>query len=571
MQPQDLTNNMLAVILFLSIAAFVIGYLIATLRLNKQNQQLQSDLTTAQAGLNNSNDKLTNIQSEFTSLQKQHQEFALSHGKLEERYQATTDNLSALQKQFEQTVQNHKQEADLINAQLQNTQHSLNEAGIQAKGFEEKSTQLESKLQDAIQLRNDLQRKLDALTQEHQQLVETHTELKTTLEQRDAHFKEQMAQFTETKQALTKEFENLASKIFEEKGKTFTDTSLASIDVMLKPFREQIEAFQKRVNDVHDASIQGNTNLGAEIRKVLDIGLQMSKEANNLTSALKGDSQQRGAWGEAQLKRTLEMSGLIEDAHYEVQSAFKDAEGKQKQTDYLIKLPDGKHIIIDSKVALNAYDRAVSAETPEEYQLAMADHIKAVRKHIDDLASKDYTNLIGMRSPNFVLMFMPIEPAYIEALKSNKDLFEYGYKKGIVLVSHTTLIPILRTVSNLWMIERSNAEAKEISEKAGDIFNQVCIVAERLEKLGGTLGTVSNHYNNTVKALAGQQGLYGKVERFSQLSAKVSRSLPNIEPTHVDFETERLTMIVEPIEELNKSQAEEITAITEIDNALLSE
>lgn len=571
MQPQDLTNNMLAVILFLSIAAFVIGYLIATLRLNKQNQQLQSDLTTAQAGLNNSNDKLTNIQSEFTSLQKQHQELALSHGKLEERYQATTDNLSALQKQFEQTVQNHKQEADLINAQLQNTQHSLNEAGIQAKGFEEKSTQLEGKLQDAIQLRNDLQRKLDAVTQEYQQLVETHTELKTTLEQRDAHFKEQMAQFTETKQALTKEFENLASKIFEEKGKTFTDTSRASIDVMLKPFREQIEAFQKRVNDVHDASIQGNTNLGAEIRKVLDIGLQMSKEANNLTSALKGDSQQRGAWGEAQLKRTLEMSGLIEDAHYEVQSAFKDAEGKQKQTDYLIKLPDGKHIIIDSKVALNAYDRAVSAETPEEYQLAMADHVKAVRKHIDDLASKDYTNLIGMRSPNFVLMFMPIEPAYIEALKSNKDLFEYGYKKGIVLVSHTTLIPILRTVSNLWMIERSNAEAREISEKAGDIFNQVCIVAERLEKLGGTLSTVSNHYNNTVKALAGQQGLYGKVERFNQLSAKVSRSLPHIEPSHVDFETERLTMIVEPIEDFNMNQSEKLTAITEMDNALLSE
>ena len=571
MQPQDLTNNMLAVILFLSIAAFVIGYLIATLRLNKQNQQLQSDLITAQAGFNDSNNKLTNSQNELALLQKQHQELALSHGKLEERYQATTDNLSALQKQLDQTVQAHKQAAEQINTQLQNTQRSLNEANIQAKGFEEKSAQVEGKLQDAIQLRNDLQRKLDTLTQEHQQLVETHTELKTTLEQRDAHFKEQMAQFTGTKQALTKEFENLASKIFEEKGKTFTDTSRASIDVMLKPFREQIEAFQKRVNDVHDASIQGNTNLGAEIRKVLDIGLQMSKEANNLTSALKGDSQQRGAWGEAQLKRTLEMSGLIEDAHYEVQSAFKDAEGKQKQTDYLIKLPDGKHIIIDSKVALNAYDRAVSAETPEEYQLAMADHVKAVRKHIDDLASKDYTNLIGMRSPNFVLMFMPIEPAYIEALKSNKDLFEYGYKKGIVLVSHTTLIPILRTVSNLWMIERSNAEAREISEKAGDIFNQVCIVAERLEKLGGTLSTVSNHYNNTVKALAGQQGLYGKVDRFNQLSAKVSRSLPDIEPTHVDFETERLAMIVEPIEETNMNLAEKLTAITEIDNALLSE
>jgi DNA recombination protein RmuC len=217
-------------------------------------------------------------------------------------------------------------------------------------------------------------------------------------------------------------------------------------------------------------------------------------------------------------------------------------------------LPDGKHIIIDSKVSLVAYDRAVSAESPEEYNLAMAEHIKSVRKHIDDLAAKDYTNLIGMHSPSFVLMFMPIEPAYIEALKNNKDLFEYGYKKNIVLVSHTTLIPILRTVSNLWMIERSNTEAREISEKAGDIYNSVCTVAERLSKLGGTLNTASNHYNNTVKALAGQQGLYGKVERFTQLSAKVTKSLPVLEPSHVDFEQERLALVVEAIDESDNDE-----------------
>lgn len=381
------------------------------------------------------------------------------------------------------------------------------------------------------------------------QLNTAHTELQTTLEKREEYFQEQVAQFSETRTALTREFELLANKIFEEKGRTFTQTSQSSIDTLLKPFREQIEGFQKRINEVHDASLQGNTSLNAEIKKVLEIGLQMSKEANNLTSALKGDSQQRGAWGEAQLRRTLEMSGLMEEAHYEVQSAFRDAEGRQRQTDYLIKLPDGKHIIIDSKVSLNAYDRAVGAETPEEYQLAMHEHVRAVRKHIDDLASKDYTNLVGMRSPSFVLMFMPIEPAYIEALKNNKDLFEYGYKKGIVLVSHTTLIPILRTVSNLWMIERSNAEAREISERAGEIYNQVCKVAEHLSKLGGTLSTASNHYNRTVAALVGKQGLYGKVDRFSQLSAKVTRTLPELEAAHMDFEAERLDMIVEPLEE----------------------
>lgn len=390
---------------------------------------------------------------------------------------------------------------------------------------------------------------LQALREQHHLLSNEHIALKTTLERREEYFQEQVTQLHETKQSFTKEFENLANKIFEEKGKTFTVTSQSNIDSLLRPFREQIESFQKRINDVHDASQQGNSHLNSEIKKVLDIGLKMSEEANNLTSALKGDSQQRGAWGEAQLRRTLEMSGLVADAHYEVQSSFKDLDGKQKQTDYLIKLPDNQHIIIDSKVTLNAYDLAVNSESPEDYQRLMGEHIKAVRKHIDDLASKDYTNLVGMSSPSFVLMFMPIEPAYIEALKSNKDLFEYGYSKNIVLVSHTTLIPILRTISNLWMIERSNAEAQEISEKAGDIYNQVCIVADHLSRLGGTLQTVSNHYNKTVTSLAGQQGLYGKVERFDQLSVKINKSLPNLEPKHIDFEKERLSLIAEPVKE----------------------
>ncbi|MDU4841985.1 MAG: DNA recombination protein RmuC [Leclercia adecarboxylata] len=389
---------------------------------------------------------------------------------------------------------------------------------------------------------HDTQRRLNDLNSEH-------TELKTILSKREEHYQEQMTQLYDTKKSLTQEFENIANKIFEEKGKTFSQTSQNSIDGLLKPFRDQIDAFQKRINDVHDSSIQGNTQLNAEIKKVLDIGLQMSKEANNLTSALKGDSQQRGAWGEAQLGRTLEMSGLVEDTHYETQTTLKDVDGHARRTDYLIKLPDGKHIIIDSKVSLVAYDRAVSAESSEEYALAINEHIKAVRAHIDDLASKDYTNLIGVRSPSFVLMFMPIEPAYIEALKANKDLFEYGYKKGIVLVSHTTLIPILRTVSNLWMIERSNAEARELSDRAGEIYNKVCDVADRLNKLGGAFETTSKHYNATVTALVGKQGLYGKVERFTQLSTKITKALPALAPIHMDFETEKLGMAIEVLKE----------------------
>lgn len=474
------------------------------------------------------------------------------HGKelelstLNAQLQAASEQQQRLQTELQQQQQTRQEVQDRLE-QARNDHHAADKhqqaTQVENQGLREQIQDLQTRL-------NQSQQELKELQASHQTLANQHTELTTTLEQKELHFAEQMQQLSDTRKSLGQEFENLANKIFEEKGKTFTSTSQSSIDNMLKPFREQIEGFQKRINEVHDASLKGNTSLSEEIKKVLDIGLQMSSEASNLTSALKGDSQQRGAWGEAQLRRTLEMSGLLEDAHYETQSSFRDADGRHKQTDYLIKLPDGKHIIIDSKVTLNAYDRAVSAESPEEYQLAMAEHVKAVRRHIDDLAGKDYTNLVGMRSPNFVLMFMPIEPAYIEALKHNKDLFEYGYKKGIVLVSHTTLIPILRTVSNLWMIERSNVEAREISDRAGDIYNQVCVVAERLSKLGGTLTTVSNHYNSTVTALVGQQGLHGKVERFNQLSTKVSKSMPELEPAELEFASQRLSLIVEPLPEI---------------------
>ena len=374
-------------------------------------------------------------------------------------------------------------------------------------------------------------------------------------QQKDRELSEQkLKQFEQGREQLKVEFENLAGKILDEKARTFNRNSQSSIESLLKPFREQIEGFQKRVNEVHTDSVKGNASLESEIKKVLEIGLQMGKEAQNLTSALKGDSQKRGGWGEAQLERTLEMSGLIAGTHFEKQSSFKDAEGRRRQTDYLVNLPDGKQIIIDSKISLIAYDKAVSAETPELQNLALDEHANAVKRHIDDLSGKDYTNLIGIRSPSFVLMFMPIEPAYIEALKYEKDLFAYGYERNIVLVSHTTLIPILRTVANLWMMERSNKEARQISQKAGDIFNQVCEVANRLQKLGGSLGAAVNHYNDTLTAVAGRQGLHGKVERFSRLSSKVSKTMPTLEPLHRDLKHESLELIIEPVQELESEE-----------------
>ena len=402
--------------------------------------------------------------------------------------------------------------------------------------------QLEADIGEGEALERELLERLHGADKEIQALAD-----------RLAHERELSAQklehFEENRRQLKRDFENLANRILDEKSKVFDRQNKVSIEALLKPFREQVEGFQKRVNEVHGESLKGNTRLESEIRKVLEIGLQMSGEAKNLTEALKGDSQRRGSWGETQLEKTLQLAGLIENAHYEKQTAMYDAEGRRKQTDFLIKLPDDKQIIIDSKVSLAAYDRAVGAETDEQQQRALAEHVRAVKAHIDSLHSKDYTNLIGIRSPSFVLMFMPIEPAYIEALKYERDLFSYGYDRNIVLVSHTTLIPILRTVANLWAMERSTREARELGDRAGDIYNQIRRVASRLDKLGGSLNAAVNHYNDTVKSVSGRQGLHGKVERFAELSAKVTESIPEVEPLTADAQREQLRLLAEPLDE----------------------
>lgn len=509
-----------------------------------ERQQLQEALSLAQSTLKTTEQTLHSREVEM--------------GRLEQKMVAAEEDQQRLSQQLSQL----QQEKSALAHELARALEERHQAHTDSQTTQ---TQLNAEQQANLGLQQRLsaaENQLQTLQSSYNALLAEHTEIKTTLEQKQQHFSEQFAQLEQNKKALSDSFENLANKILEEKGKSFSSTSENTLKLLLEPFEKKITDFQRRINEVNDKTVEGNSRLQTEIENVVKIGLKMSDEANSLATALKGDSQKRGAWGEAQLRKTLEMSGLVENTHFAVQSAFKNAEGANRQADFLIKLPDNQNIIIDSKVSLVAYDAAISAESEEQYQLAMNKHIAAVRSHIDDLAKKDYTNVIGMKSPNFVLMFMPIEPAYIDALKHNKDLFEYGYNKGIVLVSHTTLIPILRTVSNLWMIQQSNEQAQEISDRAGEIFNSVCLVAERLNKLGNTLGTVSNQYNDAVKAMAGQQGLYGKVERFEKLSAKVNKQLPKMETKHHDFENERLALIVEEIQEEEKPPMTALTAHT---------
>lgn len=422
------------------------------------------------------------------------------------------DELSGVKNQFEQQT---------IKVQTEN------------QGLQYRLTERDEQIHHLTQERQNLTEKLTALSQEL-------TGLKTTLAEKEKHFSEQQQNFEQSKQQLGVEFQNLANRILDEKSRSFSQSNQTALETLLKPFREQIEGFQKRVNEIHSESVKGNAGLEAEIKKVLEIGLNMSQEASNLTSALKGEKKTLGNWGEVQLERALQLAGLEENVHYRAQAHFKDEQGGRNYPDFVLNLPDDKHLIIDSKMSLVAYESAVNSDDDFEHERLLKEHVSALKNHINDLHKKDYSNLIGMRSPNFVLMFIAVEPAYIEALKSDPALFNYGYERNVIMVSHTTLMPILRTVANLWRIERGNAEAKEIAEKAGEIYNQICLVAERLSKLGNTLSTVSNQYNSTVTALVGQQGLVGKVERFKTLSAKANKTMPDVELLNNQVDLARL-------------------------------
>ena len=402
---------------------------------------------------------------------------------------------------------------------------------------------LESALQQQWQA---LQLELASARAEIQQLWVNNQQLVTQLDERERSLREQISQFEASKVALKAEFENLSQKILTGRDEQLRMSNQQSIGAIIKPLEKQIESFQNNANRVHGEFLKNTASLEAQIKALESVGLSMSTEANTLSRALKGDKKLVGSWGETQLERTLELAGLRPGEHYDTQAAFKDEAGKRSIPDFVLRLPDGKNMVIDSKVSLVDYERAVGADTDIERDNALAAHTKAVKNHIDDLSAKDYANLPGMSSPDFVLMFMPVEPAYIEAMRQSRELFNYGYHKNVIMVSHTTLMPILRTVANLWMIERSNAEAQEISARAGDVFNAVCVIAERLEAVGGSLQAAGNHYNKAVTALVGRQGLYGKVERFQALSAKANKTLTtSLKPIATDNDASRVSLALE--------------------------
>ncbi|HHW7570100.1 TPA: DNA recombination protein RmuC [Mannheimia haemolytica] len=488
-------------------------------------------------------DKIT---ANFEQIQQKYEVLAQEKNQLEQwaiqqqtKYEAVSERLSERDGQ----LQRFQQKIELAEQQENQLERYINELKERVGSSQAKAESLEEQLQFSQSSLSTKERENQALFSRLNEVQNELTELRTTLSEKQANFEAQQRNFVEVKQQLNVEFQHLAQQILDEKSKRFSETNQSSLEALLKPFKEQIEGFQKRVNEVHSESLKGSANLEAEIKRVLQIGVSMSEEAQNLATALKGNNKIAGNWGEVQLESALQSAGLLAGEHYQAQESFRDEEGRRFAPDFVVHLPDQKHLIIDSKVSLVAYDQAVRSEENFAISQALDEHCRSLRNHIEGLSKKNYSALLGIKSPDFVLMFIPIEPAYIEAMKHDPQLFNFGYERNVILVSHTTLMPILRTVANLWRIERGNSEAREISEKAGEIYNQVCAVADRLAKLGNTLNTANNQYNQTVTSLVGRQGLLGKVERFQHLSSKASQIVPQVELIENEVDTIKLEIV----------------------------
>lgn len=335
---------------------------------------------------------------------------------------------------------------------------------------------------------------------------------------------EQKGEMEKLQEKFTKEFENLANKILDEKSSKFTEQNKTNIDIILKPLQEKIEKFEKRVDDTNKESLGRHSELKEQIKGLSELNQQMSKDADNLTKALKGDSKMQGNWGELILTRILEKSGLEKDREYTVQDSHDNPEGRRLQTDVLIHLPDGKKMIIDSKVSLTDFERFVSAEDENDKLRHLKAHIASIKRHVEQLSAKNYQYLID-ESPDTIFMFIPIEPAFAIASANEPNLYEIAFDKQVIIVTPSTLLAALRLVDNLWQNDRQKKNAIDIATQAGALYDSFTNLTDELIKVGKQIGTVQNSYEGAMKKLTGRGNLIKRVENLKKLGAKASKAI----------------------------------------------
>ena len=405
-------------------------------------------------------------------------------------------------------------------------------------GLEERINGLLSQIEQHKQ-----QFQLERVTFE-KQLQQLHTEKETIRNEKDAlaiqlskketdfenlweRNKEQKEEVNQLQEKFTKEFENLANKILEEKTNKFTEQNKEQLKNILTPLQDKIQLFEKKVEDTHKESIDYHAALRQQILGLREMNEQMSKETLNLTKALKGDSKMQGNWGELILERVLEKSGLEKGREYEVQQSFVTEDGSRVQPDVVINLPDGKKMIVDSKVSLTAYERFINEEDEENKTAFLKEHVNSIKRHVEQLSGKNYHDLYQIESPDFVLLFIPMEPAFALALNEDNTLYNKAFEKNIVIVTPSTLLATLRTIDSMWTNQKQQENAYEIARQAGALYDKFEGFVSDLVKIGKKMDEAKSEYGNAMnKLVEGKGNLVTSVEKLKKMGAKAKKSLP---------------------------------------------
>lgn len=392
--------------------------------------------------------------------------------------------------------------------------------------LEERQHQLSNTIDDLKQHQSKIESEREDIRREKEflnsELIRRNTEFEN-LQQQNLKRDEELAKQQEQ---LRKDFELLANKILEEKSEKFTLQNKENIKNILNPLQEKIQGFEKKVEDSQKESISMHSALKEQLLGLKDLNQQMTKEATNLTRALKGDSKMQGNWGELVLERVLEKSGLEKDREYFVQQSFQREDGSRVLPDVVLHLPDNKRMIIDSKVSLTDYERYVNADEDDRPQYLKA-HVNSIRKHVDQLSEKKYEDLYDIESPDFVLLFIPIEPAFAVAINEDNSIYNKAFEKNIVIVTPSTLLATLRTIDTMWNNEKQQQNAIEIARQAGALYDKFEGLVSDLTGVGKKIDDAKKDYSSAMNKLVdGKGNLITSVEKLKKLGAKAKKALP---------------------------------------------
>lgn len=390
---------------------------------------------------------------------------------------------------------------------------------------------------------NELKERCSIFAAENSQLLAENTKLKSDNENQTKYMAERLADLEKSKDEMTERFKNVSNEVIQSQQRRFNEEQKNVLGLVLEPFKQQIADFKTKVESAHEDSLKNKSSFDEQFKNLLDLNQALSKDAEDLSAALKGNKKIQGNWGEFQLERILEISGLQKGINYVTQETFRNDDNRMLRPDVIIKLPNDRNVIVDSKVSLNDYVNYVNCDDENMRQVYLQRHIQCVKKHIDELACKDYQKLIKNNMLDYVVIFIPVESAYVEAVRADNSLYDYAYKKNIAITTPSSLLPILRTIENLWQIENQNRNVAEIANIGGSLYDKIVGFVEDMEHIDKSIESARKNYDLAMKKLStGKGNALSLAGKLKEKGAKVTKNLA------VGYEDTELPQITEEVD-----------------------